>query len=106
MPILMLTAKSSKEDIIHGLEIGADDYVTKPFDIREVIARISALLRRQDNKKKRATSIFSYKDFKIDWERYRATRGGKELVFTHTEFKILKALTSHQGIVFTRDQLL
>lgn len=103
--ILMLTAKSSKEDIIQGLELGADDYVTKPFDIREVMARIQAILRR-DNAKESASSVFSYKDFKIDWERYQATQDKKELSFTQTEFKILKALTSHQGKVLTRDQLL
>ncbi|OGQ18102.1 MAG: hypothetical protein A3B70_00330 [Deltaproteobacteria bacterium RIFCSPHIGHO2_02_FULL_40_11] len=105
MGILMLTAKSSKEDIIQGLELGADDYVTKPFDIREVMARIHAILRR-DSTKEEASFIFSYKDFKIDWERYQATQDKKELSFTQTEFKILKALTSHQGKVLTRDQLL
>ena len=108
--ILMLTAKSSKEDIIQGLELGADDYVTKPFDIREVMARIQAILRRNGTKES-VSSIFSYQDLKIDWERYQATQGSltqgkKELSFTQTEFKILKALTSHQGKVLTRDQLL
>src|SRR3990167_11515472 len=68
IPILMLTAKSSKEDIVQGLEMGADDYVTKPFDIREVMARIHAILRRNDAKES-ASSIFSYKDLKVDWER-------------------------------------
>ena len=103
--ILMLTAKSLKEDIIQGLELGADDYVTKPFDIREVLARIHAILRRNGTKES-VSSVFSYKDLKIDWERYQATQGKKELSFTQTEFKILKALTSHQGKVLTRDQLL
>jgi len=103
--ILMLTAKSLKEDIIQGLELGADDYVTKPFDIREVLARIHAILRRNGTQEG-AVSIFSYQDLKIDWERYQATQGGQELSFTQTEFKILKALTSHQGKVLTRDQLL
>ncbi len=103
--ILMLTAKSSKEDVIQGLELGADDYVTKPFDIREVMARIHAILRRHHTKES-VSSVFYYKDLKIDWERYQATQGKKELSFTQTEFKILKALTSHQGKVLTRDQLL
>ena len=104
IPILMLTAKSGKEDIIKGLECGADDYVTKPFDVREVAARVKAILRR--NSSRDAIDIFSYKALKVDWERHKVYVHQKEISLTLTEFKILKSLVHNQGRVLTRERLI
>ena len=106
MGILMLTAKSSKEDIIQGLELGADDYVTKPFDIKEVLARINTLLRRTSLHSEPTKSFFRYKDLHIEWEKYRVMKKEKQCHLTLTEFKLLKTLIQNQGRVLTRDSLL
>jgi len=106
IPILMLTAKSSKEDIVQGLEMGADDYVTKPFDIKEVLARINTLLRRTSLHSEPTKSFFRYKDLHIEWEKYRVMKKEKECHLTLTEFKLLKTLIQNQGRVLTRDSLL
>lgn len=100
--ILMLTAKSKKEDIVKGLDCGADDYVAKPFDIREVVARIKAILRRMDMN----PSPFSYRALKVDWERHKIYFNQNEIYLTITEFKILRALIENQGRVLTRQRLI
>ena len=105
IPILMLTAESSKEDIVKGLELGADDYVTKPFDIKEVMARIKAILRRTHTPEK-SLATFTHKELMIDWEKYRLHKNSQEIHITLTEFKLLKILTQYQGRVLTREQLL
>jgi len=103
--ILMLTAKSEHEDILKGFEAGADDYVTKPFQVQEVIARIDAILRRvQSDFKKEA--VFHYRDLEIHWERHKVYAKKKEVKLTLTEFNILKTLAQNQGCVLTRDRLL
>ena len=104
--ILMLTAKSEKEDIIKGLEMGADDYVTKPFDVREVVARVRALLRRKASAHELGQPGFSYKKLKIDWERHKVYIHAQPISLTLMEFKILKCLIQNQGRVLTRDRLL
>ena len=104
--ILMLTAKSEKEDIIKGLEMGADDYVTKPFDVREVVARVRALLRRKTSAHELGQPGFSYKKLKIDWERHKVYIHAQPISLTLMEFKILKCLIQNQGRVLTRDRLL
>ena len=106
IPILMLTAKSKKEDIIKGLEMGADDYVTKPFDVREVVARVRALLRRKTSAHELGQPGFSYKKLKIDWERHKVYIHAQPISLTLMEFKILKCLIQNQGRVLTRDRLL
>ena len=106
IPILMLTAKSEKEDIIKGLEMGADDYVTKPFDVREVVARVRALLRRKTSAHELGQPGFSYKKLKIDWERHKVYIHAQPISLTLMEFKILKCLIQNQGRVLTRDRLL
>lgn len=110
-PIIMLTAKEEVVDKIIGLELGADDYMTKPFSIREVIARIKANLRKhvlpedEDNKKLSKNKI-KIKDMIIDPERYIAIIGDKTIDLTIKEFELLKMLSSAPNQVFTREQIL
>ncbi|MBN2754393.1 MAG: response regulator transcription factor [Candidatus Goldbacteria bacterium] len=104
IPIIMLTAKSSETDKVLGLELGADDYVTKPFSPRELTARVKAVLRRpargEEEKKIKAGMI------EIDTERHKVSTGGKTVNLTATEFNILKILVSKRGRVFSREQIL
>ena len=104
MPILMLTAKSSQLDRISGLEIGADDYVTKPFSPRELALRVSSVLRRTGAAP--ASGELVDRDVRLDVAARRATRGGTELSLTTREFDLLVFFLSHPGEVFTREQLL
>ncbi len=109
VPILMLTAKTEETDKIVGLEIGADDYLTKPFSLRELLARVRALLRRADYTEKAPaseTAFLRVGDIDIDVVRHRASKGGKELELTPREFNLLVFLARNRGFVFSRDQLL
>ena len=109
-PILMLTSKSSETDRVVGLEMGADDYVTKPFSVRELMARVKAIFRRTDSLKSgqsgRGSSPLSVKDLSIDPERRRVTLEGEDIDLTAKEFDLLYHFALHPGIVFTRSQLL
>jgi DNA-binding response OmpR family regulator len=102
-PILMLTAKSGEAEKILGLELGADDYVTKPYSPRELRARIKALLRRASDE---LPEVHRFGDVEVDLVRYEVRRGGRILKVTPTEFKLLAALIRRRGRVLTRDQLL
>ncbi len=105
-PILMLTAKDEESDKILGLDLGADDYLTKPFSVKEVIARVKAILRRTE-KAGSATDIFiKIGRLTIYPDRYEAEMDGKLLTFTRKEFELLYYLASHKGKVLSRDQLL
>lgn len=104
-PIIMLTARSQEIDKVVGLEIGADDYVTKPFSIRELQARIRAHLRRA-SKQVAEFERFSFGAIELDFKKYRATKHGKELELSAREFEILRHLIRRQGEIVTRDQLL
>lgn len=105
IPILMLMARTDLEDKIKGLEYGADDYITKPFETRELIARIKAILRRSDwESDKNVLSITE--NFIIDFNRYEVWVQGKRLDLTLTEFKILQLLTKRPGWVYNRSQIL
>ena len=105
IPILMLTARTDLEDKIKGLEYGADDYVTKPFEGRELIARIKAILRRSNwESSKNVLSITE--DFIIDFNHYEVWIKGKRIDLTLTEFKILQLLTKRPGWVYNRSQIL
>jgi phosphate regulon transcriptional regulator PhoB len=109
IPIIMLTAKGNETDIVLGLELGADDYIPKPFRLRELLARIKAVLRRSNEMvslNKKDKKIIKFKDLAIDQEKYQVTLKGKPLHLTSTEFKLLTFLISNPGKVFTRDQLL
>jgi DNA-binding response OmpR family regulator len=107
LPIIMLTARVEEDDRLHGLEIGADDYITKPFSPRELVARVRAVLRRTE---KRAgdsdEATFHIADLDVDTSRMRVTRGDRVIDFTPTEFQIFITLARHAGRVFTRVQLL
>ncbi|MFB9760060.1 response regulator transcription factor [Ectobacillus funiculus] len=110
-PILMLTAKDDEFDKVLGLELGADDYMTKPFSPREVIARVKAILRRtrmsDDNaQEEQDTSRIMIADLKIMPEYYEAYYRGEKLELTPKEFELLVYLAKHKGRVLTRDQLL
>jgi len=105
IPIIMLTAKSEEMDKILGLELGADDYVTKPFSPRELVARVKAVLRRISIKEE-SKQIEIGKILLIDLQKYKVSVEGKMVNLTNTEFNILKILASKLGWVFTRDQIL
>jgi len=105
IPIIMLTAKASEADVVVGLEIGADDYIVKPFSPREMVARVKSLLRRVNTKEAKEPKL-EIGPISLDSERYEVTVNGKRIDLTTTEFKILEVLIEKTGSVFTRDQLL
>jgi len=105
-PIIMLTAKSEEVDKVVGLEIGADDYITKPFSVRELLARVKAHLRRGEQKEKNVPSIFRFNDVEIDFNHFKVRRKEREFDLTSLEVEILKYFVSHRGEVITREALL
>jgi two-component system alkaline phosphatase synthesis response regulator PhoP len=103
VPIIMLTAKTQDSDKVLGLELGADDYVTKPFNPRELRARIKAILRRSGSE---MAELYSFGDVEVDFSRHEVRRAGKPVALTHMEFRLLTALIRRRGRVLSRDQLL
>ena len=106
LPILMLTAKGEEIDRIVGLELGADDYIVKPFSPREVVARIKAVLRRTSEQPKSDSSVITYNGLTIDLKSYTVTLRGEPVICTPKEIEILHMLAANPGQVFTREQLL
>lgn len=107
VPIIMLTAKGDDDDKIKGLDCGADDYITKPFNISEVKARMKAIFRRIDKEGKKAEEeIISYADFKLDITQRRVFIGNKEYNLTAKEFELLELLVKNRNKVYGRDSLL
>lgn len=104
LPILMLTAKSTELDMVLGLEVGADDYMTKPFRIRELIARVGALLRRSGRTQKKG--VLSHEDVELYPNQFLVLKQGEEIQLTLKEFLLLQILLEHKGQVLTRSQLL
>jgi DNA-binding response OmpR family regulator len=104
-PILMLTARSQEIDKVVGLEVGADDYVTKPFSIKELLARIRAHLRRA-SKQVVDLESFTFGDVELNFKKYVAQKSGQVLELSAREFEILRYLIRHRGEIVTRDQLL
>ncbi|MBP7563073.1 MAG: response regulator, partial [Candidatus Cloacimonetes bacterium] len=106
IPIIMLTARTEVTDKIVGLEIGADDYVTKPFSPRELLARIKVILRRTESSAKSNDLISFDNIFEMNLNKYEVKVKGKKVDLTTTEFKILRLLSEKPGWVYSRDQLL
>lgn len=105
-PVLFLTAKSEEVDRVLGLEIGGDDYMTKPFSPRELVARIKAHLRRQDSVAPAAQTALSMGPFRLDRAARRVYQDEKEIELTSTEFKLLEFFLTHPGTAWSREQLL
>ncbi len=103
MPVLILTAKTAEAEKVLGLELGADDYVTKPFSPLELRARVKALLRRAAPE---TQDVFAFEDIEVDFDRCEVRRSGEHVDLTPTEFKLLATLIRRRGHLFTRDQLL
>ena len=104
MPVIMLTARDDEAERVRGLSTGADDYVVKPFSVRELMARVQALLRRA--RPDRATTHLTAGDLDLDRQNWRVTRGGREIHLGPTEFRLLEYLMGKPGRVFSRSQLL
>lgn len=104
-PIMMLTARGEEGDRVLGLDLGADDYVTKPFSVRELMARVRALLRRAHPPRSGPEEL-RFDDVVIDFRRYEARKGDQTLEMTRKEFGVLRLLASRPGEVVTRDELL
>ncbi len=105
-PILMLTARAEEVDRVVGLEIGADDYVTKPFSMRELVARIRVRLRRQPPRAGDQLARYCFEDIEIDFDKFQATRQGRPLDLAPRSFEILRLLIRRRGELVTRDQML
>lgn len=104
IPVIMLSARSEEVDTVRGLETGADDYVVKPYSLRELMARVRTQLRR--SRSAASGALLSYNDIALDPERHRVTRGGEALKLGPTEYRLLVTLLEKPGRVFSRDQLL
>jgi len=105
IPVIMLTARGEEADIVTGLEIGADDYVTKPFSLRVVVSRIKSVLRRGEQKTEDPNGILEYGDIVVDQPRHLVKISGEPVDLTATEYKLLVFLCKRPGWVFTRQQI-
>lgn len=104
IPLIILTAKSAEYDKVHGLDLGADDYVTKPFGVMELISRIKAVLRRSQGKEKQ--DIIEFENIRLDYGQHMAFVGELQVELTHKEFDLLGYLMKNRGIVLSREKLL
>jgi two-component system, OmpR family, alkaline phosphatase synthesis response regulator PhoP len=105
MPIIMVTAKGEESDIVAGLEMGADDYVTKPFSVKILLTRVKALLRRKNGGSLEEEGILRFPDLEINVGKHETLVCGQQIKLTHSEFAILHALALRPGWVFTRTQI-
>jgi DNA-binding response OmpR family regulator len=103
MPIIMLTAKGEESDVVLGLNLGADDYVTKPFSIKELLARVAAFLRRS---KQAEQDIYEFADFRLDIPARKLTQKGKEIELSPKEFKLMELFVKKPGRALTRNEIL
>lgn len=106
LPIIFLTARDTERDTLHGFSIGADDYISKPFSVKEVQARVKAVLHRTGNHEASPADVISYEGLTIHLGRKSVKVDGEEVGFTRTEFELLSLLLSHRGEVFSRQQLI
>ena len=105
-PILMLTARAEVVDKVVGLQIGADDYVTKPFDMMELLARVEALLRRAPVRRSAAAGVYQFGNVTVDFKKSEVTRQGQPVALSAREYQLLSYLIDHRGKVVPRDELL
>ena len=105
VPLIILTARSLEVEKVQGLKLGADDYITKPFSLMELFARMEAVLRRS-GRLAEPLECYQFDDISLDFKRYQATKGGKPLELSPREFRILKFFIEHRGQVVSRDRLL
>jgi len=106
LPVLFLTARDAVADRVHGLRAGADDYVTKPFDLDEVAARVEGLLRRAGRAHTAAPTLLTVADLTLDVESHDVKRGGEDVTLTNTEFELLRYLMENVGIVLSKQKIL
>ena len=107
LPIIFLTAKDTENDMLTGFNLGADDYIPKPFSIRQVLARVKAVLRRsKESKGEKDKNILTYKTLKLDIEQIKVNIDGNEIALTKKEFEILRLFLENINHVFTRDEFL
>lgn len=107
IPIIFLTAKDTENDMLTGFSLGADDYISKPFSIRQVIARVKAVIRRTaDKSAEQESNLLEYESLVLDTKRIKATIDNKEVPLTKKEFEILKLLLENKGSVFSREEIL
>ena len=104
IPVIMATAKGTEFDKVHSLDLGADDYITKPFGMMEMVSRVKAVLRRAQPKT--APSLLKLEDLVLDEGRHTVTIGEQRIALTYKEFALLRLFLSHPGMAFSRDQLL
>jgi len=105
-PVLMLTARSQVIDRVLGLKLGADDYLPKPFDMMELLARIEAVLRRRQGAKPGTTGSFAFGDVRVDFRRAQVSRAGNPVDLSSLEFKLLRYFIEHRGALLSRQELL
>lgn len=108
IPIIFITAKDTENDTVTGFNLGADDYISKPFSLREVAARVKAVLRRSNNEKEHPTgpTAINYRDLVMDLNKKKVSIAGEEVPLTKKEFEILHLFLNHQGRVFSREEIL
>ena len=106
IPIIFLTAKDTEDDTLEGFGLGADDYVTKPFSVREVMARVKAVLNRSMSQSHQLKGKLEYKGLVMDLDQKMVVVDGETVLLTKTEYELLSLLLSHQGQVFSREQLI
>lgn len=106
IPVIMVTARDAVPEKVEALDTGADDYITKPFAIEELLARIRALLRRKNNALKEDNNVLTIADLAIDKDKYEVKRAGQEVELTKKEFDLLVYLAENKGIVLTREDIL
>lgn len=105
-PVIMLTAKNMESDKIEGLDVGADDYITKPFSVKEVLARANAVLRRYGGNTKSSETVLLLDNIKVDLQKHEVTKNDQKLELTLKEFELLKILLQNRGTVLSRNYLL
>ncbi len=106
IPVIMITAKSTEYDKVIGLDSGADDYITKPFGMMELVSRVKAVLRRTSAKSNHPTHVLTVGPITLDASKYEVTVNGRRLELTHKEFELLRYLMENEGIVLSRNKIL